>query len=420
MYKYSRYNNIISETNDTKLCYNSLSGELIRVNKEVYDYLINIENNLEPEKNQYLSYLIDKGFIVEKTVDEYEMLQALRRELQYSNDVERASFVIALTTKCNLKCVYCYEDGCVSKTMNNETADAIIKFIISKCQNNKRLKYLNITWFGGEPLLAIDKISKIGDALLRFCQTNQIEFLTNIITNGLLLDDDKMTALKKFNLKEIQISMDGCEDFYNEYKGTSSAEFRKLISKIDKYCRETKIVIRLNCSRENYESIVKLTRQLYDSVKIRKNISLSFAQLNSDQIPAFTNKEFSEMKIEFLRFLVNIGWKEQLKNYIPIPKTVPCGLMQISNFVIDPEGYLYKCEHYIGKKQFSVGTVEKGMIYTKYYNDFLECPMFESCKNCSIYPICRGGCSQKRYIGQTSVDCEAKVKEILEILKMNT
>lgn len=420
MYKYSKYNNIISEVSDTKLCYNSLSGELIKINNEVYDYLINIESNLEPEKNRFLPYLIDKGFVVEKSVDEYEMLHALRRELQYSKDVERASFVIALTTKCNLKCVYCYEDGCKSKTLNNETTDAVIEFIKFKCQHNKRLKNLNITWFGGEPLLAIDKISKIGDAISRFCQEKQIELSTNIITNGLLLDDDNVTTLMKFKLKEIQISMDGCEDFYSKYKGTSSNEFRMLISKIEKYCRKTKIVIRLNCSKENYESIVELTKQLYDSVEIRKNISLSFAQLNSESIPTFTNKEFSEKKIEFLKFLVSIGWEEQLKNYIPIPKTVPCGLMQISNFVIDPEGYLYKCEHYIGKNQFSVGTVGNGMMYTKHYNDFLEYPMFERCRECSIYPICRGGCSQKRYNGQSSVDCDSKIKEVFEILKMNS
>lgn len=418
MFKSSKYNNLVYEANNTKYCYNAFSGELIKFTDEVYNYIRNISDNPEPEKNPYFNYLVQKGFLVDANTDEYEKIQAMRKEVQYSTNSDRASFVIALTTKCNVKCVYCYEEGCIQNTMTSNVAKQVIEFIKKKCDSNAKLKVLNLTWFGGEPLLAMENIELIGETLSKYCLDNGILLQTNIITNGLLLDDEKMNILKRYNLVDVQISMDGCEDYYHKYKGVNPNALNLLISKIAKMCLDTRITVRLNCSSENYESIKQLIIRLYSNEIIKNNVLLSFAQLNSERVIELSNEEFSKKKIELLRFLVEIGWKNQLKNFIPVPKTIPCGLMQAVNFVIDPNGYLYKCEHFVGNSNFSIGTVEKGILYPAFYNDFLECHMFEECKNCSIYPICRGGCSQKRFMGQSSVSCSQKQKEIVDILRL--
>ena len=83
---------------------------------------------------------------------------------------------------CNLKCVYCYEEGCIVKSMDRETVNNVIDFICKRCKDNKRIKTLNITWFGGEPLLAVDNIIMIGEAVSKYCSQNGITFTSNLIT----------------------------------------------------------------------------------------------------------------------------------------------------------------------------------------------------------------------------------------------
>ena len=131
-------------------------------------------------------------------------------------------------------------------------------------------------------MLDIENIKLVGDALLKYCSKNDINMTTNVITNGILLDDYKFDILKKYNLEEIQISMDGCEEYYHKYKNVNGEVFDRLLYKIKKYCKAVKIVVRLNCSKENYDSIKDLTRRFYNIIEIRENIV--FPLLNYEMI----------------------------------------------------------------------------------------------------------------------------------------
>ena len=65
--------------------------------------------------------------------------------------------IILPTEKCNFRCTYCYEDFAIGK-MKIETVEAIKKFISARAPS---LKFLTLSWFGGEPLLARDVIINI-------------------------------------------------------------------------------------------------------------------------------------------------------------------------------------------------------------------------------------------------------------------
>lgn len=61
------------------------------------------------------------------------------------------------TEKCNFRCTYCYEDFEIGK-MSPEIVQAIKTLLSHRASSLSRLE---ISWFGGEPLLARDVIESI-------------------------------------------------------------------------------------------------------------------------------------------------------------------------------------------------------------------------------------------------------------------
>lgn len=420
MYKQSIYN-IKINTNNVNYYYNSLSGELIKVNSEVCQYIEDIETNLGAESFVHFAYLFEKGFIVNQKLNEFERTQDMKNELIYSSNFERASYVIAVTTECNYKCVYCYENDCEKGEMTLETANDVVSFIINQSEHNKLLNTISITWFGGEPLLAIDIIDAIGTQVKDYCKKNNIFLTTDVITNGYLLNENAYKILKKFNLSNIQITLDGEKELYNRYKAPMNLDAYEVVLKnIKDVSHDCKITIRLNCIKENYESLKNLCRFFVDSrdTFALDNITFALSKVNfNNSDSGISIEEFTTYKMDFLNFLTEIGLANNVKSYLPSPRTIPCGLMQKTSFVIDNSGNLFKCEHFVGKQSYSIGNVKEGLLFPEIQQKFLETPLYDNCSSCVIYPLCRGGCSQKRFIGEKCVSCEEKKREIEFILR---
>lgn len=95
------------------------------------------------------------------------------------------SLTIAPSMACNFKCVYCYEGSKVKNvTMTQEVMDGVIEFI-----KKSECKALSITWYGGEPLCAWDKILEFNKKIE---ELNLKSFTQDIVTNGSLLDEEKI------------------------------------------------------------------------------------------------------------------------------------------------------------------------------------------------------------------------------------
>ncbi len=66
---------------------------------------------------------------------------------------------IVLTSKCNARCIYCYEEGVLQSNMSMETAEKTAEVL---CTSKSPV---GITWFGGEPLLKTELIQRITEIL---------------------------------------------------------------------------------------------------------------------------------------------------------------------------------------------------------------------------------------------------------------
>lgn len=128
------------------------------------------------------------------------------------------NLVLCLTEQCNLRCTYCYykESQADRKTvMDDATLEQAIKIALDRTIFFKQ-SYLNITFFGGEPLLRRDAIYKgvefakavVDDAMDngKISKNFRLQFAVN--TNGTLFDDDFFDFCEREKFR-IYLSLDG-------------------------------------------------------------------------------------------------------------------------------------------------------------------------------------------------------------------
>ncbi|MHC5893000.1 radical SAM protein [Nostoc sp.] len=121
--------------------------------------------------------------------------------------------IILPTEKCNFRCTYCYEDFAVGK-MKQETIQGIKALLEKRCAD---LRYLSISWFGGEPLTAKDIVLEISKYTISLIyRYPRLHYKGDMTTNGYLLDYKTVAALASVGVRDYQISLDGPREVHDQ------------------------------------------------------------------------------------------------------------------------------------------------------------------------------------------------------------
>ncbi|HVP36439.1 MAG TPA: radical SAM protein [Terriglobales bacterium] len=142
----------------------------------------------------FLEESIKRGIIGTEDEPSYRKMRVTGRR-QYFIPVH---FSIELTSQCNLKCIYCYNESDVRKYQRLSTTQ-LLKCLNTLLENGIRIVELT----GGEPLLHPDFLE-----IVDFCGTRFI--LVSILTNGTLVDKTVAKGIAKYKNKlMVQIDLDG-------------------------------------------------------------------------------------------------------------------------------------------------------------------------------------------------------------------
>lgn len=129
---------------------------------------------------------------------------------------------IDITNTCNLKCLHCFNKSNELKR-DELTDDEIFKVIMDIA----KLKLFNFCFCGGETLLRYELLLKCIRYLSKAGTYN-----INMVSNGILLTDKIVIALKDAGITMIQISLDGSnEKSHNQMRQNRNA-FQKTIDAI--------------------------------------------------------------------------------------------------------------------------------------------------------------------------------------------
>lgn len=112
-----------------------------------------------------------------------------------------------ITGICNQNCLHCYNDSGSNGT-SGPSLDKVVLLL-------KELKSANvdaIEFGGGEPFLRRDF-----SVILH--QASELDFSISISTNGTVLSEEDLMLLKKIKLTDIQVSLDGRQEFHDYFRG---------------------------------------------------------------------------------------------------------------------------------------------------------------------------------------------------------
>lgn len=435
--KVSKYN-IIEKLEDGKtMAFNSMSCALAEIDDDFIDIIKNIDNinysELDDEKKELLDNMISCRYIIDDDFDELKALKFNHFSAKFSEN--KLHLTIAPTLSCNFACPYCYENP-KSGVMSQAVQDAIVALVTEEAEKRKNI---SIIWYGGEPLLAKNVIFNISEKIIKVCDENNAHYEASMVSNGYLLDDDTISKLKEFRINSIQITLDGPPNLHNQrriLKNSNEGTFHVILSNIKKLrANNIQVVIRMNVDKSNMDTIdefldILTQNNLKDTIVNFAKVTDATETCVSAKESCMNSEEYAEENIKYQKKLLENGFnKDSDGNFLglyPTVKTNYCGADNVGTFVLDPEGYMYKCWCDVGTPPKAVGNVlnrdsePTDKMYMININYISWTPFdHKECLECNLLPICMGGCPYNGLKAGSKPECENwkyNLKEILSLI----
>ena len=368
--------------------HNVMTGQLILLN----DDEVRLLDALPKAYSEDMEALIADHYLVPEGYDEHKQLVSLRTILRKLTPPIKniTHYTILPTTACNARCYYCFEQGSKIVTMTEQTAEDTVRFIAEHCGEAKKV---SITWFGGEPTVAANRIDQICKGL----QREGIEYTGMMYTNGYLFDEEMADRARDlWHVRSMQIVIDGTEELYNRIKNYVNPKdnpYQRVMRNIGLLLeREIRISVRMNVDRINHESFEGLAQALTDRYQSRNNLTMWAFPVIGDYSEGDPDKAhgedawLAERAGELNDLAVSFGLASKVKS---LPSLQVWGCMADGNgtIVIGADGALVECcEHYEDVDE--VGNLVEGLTNIDEIASWHEIVYEEMCECCTFAPQC--------------------------------
>lgn len=326
-----------------------------------------------------------------------------------------STLVLNVNTGCNLSCTYCYKEDlavpAAGERLALDTAIQGIELLLAEGHSRERI---NVAFFGGEPLTAMELIRAVVDYTERRCAELAKEVDFSLTTNATLLDEAIIDYLDAHRFG-IAVSMDGPRAVHDRHRltvggqGSYQAAARKVRLLLERY-RARPIGARVTLTA-GYTDVVAIHRHLVGELGFHE---AGFAPVTAAPEARF-NLDGAELEAIFE------GFKALGEDYLAAAlegrsngfanlhqlltdlhegtrKTLPCGA-GIGMLALDPRGRLHLCHRFSGSAQPAYGDVERG-IDKERLGEFLAAAARREgtpCERCRIRNLCAGGCYHESY-----------------------
>lgn len=321
-----------------------------------------------------------------------------------TSQVENPGFYIQwhFLESCNLRCRHCYQEDYKAHHVSVAQLDAIYGELSKAISTWKKDGRISLT--GGEPFLEFEKLLHI----LNKIEKDDAFYWAGILSNGTLIDDNKIAELTKFTkLKEVQISIDGgTERVHDLTRGKGS--FSKAINGLEKLISAgIPTAIMFTLTQQNAGSVADIIdladKMGIDALTIERYTPLGNSDSDQLKLSAGRLKEIYEQIKQKKKQIESSGRKLKIRTSRPLWHLIDESLggfcpVGYSSLCIMHDGTAYPCR----RLPIPIGNVLNDGIFKIWYkSDILwnirrKNRMTSSCGTCEDLGRC-GGCRAAAY-----------------------
>ena len=324
-----------------------------------------------------------------------------------------------ITSKCNLRCSYCYFFTSEGDTGIDLPLEEWLNFF-EECNRNA---VMEVCLSGGEPLIRKD-FRELVDGVVK----NRMRF--SVLSNGTLINDDIIEYLKSTKrCNSFQVSIDGPgPDSHDRFRGDGS--FNKALTGLRTLMKhDMPATVRVTIHKHNVNKLDEIAELLLDDVGLPSFSTNSAShvglcrqneadvQLSIDEY-SYAMEKLLQLKKKYNgRLGAQAGPQASAEHWLKVEKAIAdgkesldqCGFLRscggvFANMAVRSDGTMVPCTQINHIDLGKINQVDLKEVWTNHpelkrlrERRDMSLGDFEYCKGCKYMSYCRGGCPALAY-----------------------
>lgn len=425
----SRFAHVFDMGDDHVALYHSLRMKPVYITKAEYNDVVTFLKNNNVEK------LADFSPSLEKIATGLRECKILTKDSDSDNNAINffrsripepaiSGCYFILSEQCNLSCRYCFlgnndiekRQHFSHKNMSIETAQKGVDFFVRQIEKINLSNFKNddfkpfIIFYGGEPLLNFEVLDYVATQInkLRLTNPHFKNVTMSVVTNGLLLDVEKLRRMRELNVG-VSISIDGYNEEANAMRvdRAGNPTFSDVLTILD-MAKENgfEVGLSITLTEETIKDTSKMLNLIekYNIKGYGYNIIMPQGEFT---VSADYNKKATQFIIDMFTELRQKGVYEDrmmrkvktFQNSIdePHPWFSDCGATAGGQIVIAPDGAIGICHGCLWDRKYFVSSVDDDSFDARTNPTYKEWSQLspvnrKECEDCAALGICGGGC----------------------------
>ena len=325
---------------------------------------------------------------------DHDEITGVRSEYLFAvSHSETLDLTVQTTLDCSCRCSYCYQgnDKPANCFAGAREQAFLLEWITPKLDSYKRLF---INWFGGEPLLNSSMILKLSPELIRNCAKHACDYSSGIVTNGILLSKDLIRKLiSDAWVCSFSLTLDGPGEIHNRrrIRKNGNGTFDEICNAIDNLLEfpDAHITLRIQVDRENLNFMSELMSFLQQKRWFSSpNIKIVFvrtkkrtANCNFPRESVISQELWGSVEEQLFR----LCREYQIPLKPNLPSLPPGGCQNRHFYAFNPRGDIFPCHALLSAEPMPAEQLARWRAWLPWKNH-------SECAECSLFPICQGGC----------------------------
>ncbi len=372
--------------------------------------------------------LRDGGFLVAEGTNESRRAQLMLNQMR----AQRLLHLILMPSEeCNFRCVYCYESFARGK-MLPKVRHGIKTFVNDQARH---LQELVVSWFGGEPLIALDVIEELSGAFLQVAAKHSIPYTALMTTNGYLLTPEILARLLDWHVHRIQVTVDGLGLDHDRLRilkdgGPSFAVIWNNLRAARQLDRPFNLIIRVNLDPRSADQVQPFIDSLQQEFAGDPRFSVFFRTVghwggpNDTTVDVCEGKDANDLPWQAATDSLHRGLPiGQLEFDVLQPTGAVCYAAKPNSFVIGADGSVYKCTVALDNHMNRIGELHPDGHLDLDLDKFTlwvtsDGEHDSACTSCFFRPACHGAACPLVRIESGRPPCPAHKKNIKKVLEL--